>query len=456
MRHPFFSPGLFTDLYELTMAQAYWQSGQTGSATFELFFRKLPPDRGYLVFAGLADILQYLEAFHFSHDDIEYLRSLRHFDENFLSYLQQLRFRGSVRAMPEASICFPVEPIIEINGPVIECQLVETYVLNQANLQTVLASKAARVTSAAQGKHLVDFASRRTQGLDAADKLARLSYLAGFDSTSNLLAGARHGIPVSGTMAHSFITSFTSEIEAFRHYARSFPDSSTFLVDTYDTIDGTKKAAIVAREMEKQGHRLQAIRLDSGDMLELSRRARAVLDQAGLPYVQIFASGGLDEFKIEELLRAGAPIDGFGVGTNVGVSADAPWTDCAYKLVEYEGRPTLKLSTEKKTLPGSKQAFRFYDAKGNYQGDAIGRADEKLAGAEPLLHHVMVSGEPKNAVPSLPDLRKSFNDQFARLPEAQKKLRAPEPYDVQISESLENLGRQVARQTLQRETGMDM
>jgi len=261
---------LFADFYQLTMAQAYWQSGQTASATFSLFFRKYPLDRAYFVFTGLADVLDYLERFSFSPPDLDYLRSLDRFDGGFLEYLRQLRFTGTVRAMVEGTIFFINEPVVEVTAPVIEGQLLETFLVNQVNLQTILATKASRVLHAARGRELVDFAARRTHGIEAANKLARVSYLVGFDSTSNTLAGALYGIPVSGTMAHSYVTSFESEIDSFRRFGHSFPDTSTFLVDTYDTLEGTKKAAIVAREMRSQGHQLQAIRLDCGDMLDLS------------------------------------------------------------------------------------------------------------------------------------------------------------------------------------------
>jgi len=451
MTHADLSLGLFTDLYELTMAQAYWQSGQTACATFSLFFRKYPPDRAYFVFAGLADVLNYLEDFRFSAGDLDYLRSLGRFDRDFLEYLRQLRFTGGVRAMPEGTIFFINEPVVEVTGPVIEAQLVETFLVNQVNLQTILATKASRVVHAARGRQLVDFAARRTHGVEAANKLARVSYLVGFDSTSNTLAGALYGIPVSGTMAHSYITSFESEIESFRHFARSFPDTSTFLVDTYDTLEGTKKAIAVAREMRKQGHRLQAIRLDSGDMLDLSRKTRAILDEAGLPEVQIFASGGLDEFEVDALLRAGAPIDAFGVGTKVGVSADAPWTDCAYKLVEYAGRPVLKLSTKKQTLPGPKQVFRYRDPGGIYLRDIIAQATEQLEDGEPLLGEVMEGGKRVTPNPTLEKLRYRFRREFAFLPQRHKALRSPEVYDVRISKELEKLRQRVVQETTERE-----
>jgi nicotinate phosphoribosyltransferase len=451
MRQAELSVALFTDLYQLTMAQAYWQSGRSASATFSLIFRKYPPDRAYFVFAGLADVLDYLEGVCFSSADLEYLHSLGRFDQGFLDYLRQLRFTGSVRAMPEGTIFFINEPVLEVSGPVIEVQLVETFLVNQINLQTILATKASRVMHAARGKQLVDFAARRTHGIEAANKLARASYLAGFDSTSNTLAGALYGIPVSGTMAHSYITSFESEIESFRQFARSFPSTSTFLVDTYDTLEGTRKATLVAREMMEQGQQLRAIRLDSGDMLALSQKARAILDAAGLPEVQIFASGGLDEFEVDELLRAGAPIDLFGVGTKVGVSADAPWTDCAYKLVEYAGRPVLKLSTKKQTLPGPKQVFRFRDPRGTYLRDVIAGLGEQWEDGEPLLHEVMKAGSHVTPDPTLEELRQRFRREFACLPQQHKMLRSPTMYNVELSEELDRLERRIVRETKFRE-----
>jgi nicotinate phosphoribosyltransferase len=446
-----FTLGLFTDLYELTMAQAYWQSGQTASATFSLFFRKFPPNRAYFVFAGLADVLDYLEQFQLSPDDLDYLRSLNRFDGDFLESLRQLRFAGSVRAMSEGTIFFTNEPAIEVTAPVIEAQLVETYLVNQINLQTILATKASRVMHAARGRQIIDFAARRSHGAEAANKFARASYLVGFDGTSNALAGGLHGIPVWGTMAHSYIMSFESEIEAFRQFARSFPDTSTFLVDTYDSVEGTKKAVVVASEMQAQGHLLHSIRLDSGDLLDLSRKARALLDDAGLAQVQIFASGGLDEFEIDDLLRAGAPIDGFGVGTKVGVSADAPWTDCAYKLVEYGGRPVLKLSSKKQTLPGPKQVFRQRASGGHYLHDSIARAEEPAGDCEGLLNIVMQRGKRVKPDPSLEELRDRLRAEFACLPQRHKALQSPEIYEVRITDDLEQLRQTVVRETKERE-----
>jgi nicotinate phosphoribosyltransferase len=450
---PDLSLSLFTDFYELTMAQAFWHSGRTAPATFSLFFRNYQPDRGYFVFAGLADTLDYLEGLRFTVADLDYLRSLGRFDPAFLEYLGRLRFTGSVRAMLEGTVCFANEPVLEVTAPVIEAQLAETFLINQVNLQTILATKAARVVYAAAGRQVIDFAARRTQGVEPADKLARVSYLVGFAGTSNTLAGARHGIPVSGTMAHSFVTAFESEAEAFRRYAASFPDTSTFLVDTYNTLEGTRKAAAVAREMQARGHHLVALRLDSGDLLDLSRRARAVLDEAGLPDVQLVASGGLDEFGVDELVRADAPIDGFGVGTKVGVSADAPWTDSVYKLVEYGGRPVLKLSAHKQTLPGPKQVYRHRDADGVFVRDVIATADEPGEGGEPLLAEVLRAGKRLGPDPALLELRAHFGRQFAELPGRYKALRSPPRYPVDISPGLQRLQERVVRETRERELG---
>jgi nicotinate phosphoribosyltransferase len=447
-----FSHTLFTDLYELTMAQAFWQSGVLGTATFSFFTRSFPADRGFFVFAGLDDALAYLENLRFNEHDLAYLRSLNRFDGGFLDQLARLRFTGSVRAMREGTIFFVNEPVLEVTGPIIEAQLAETFVINQVNLQSILATKAARVRHAAGDRRVIDFAARRTQGIEAANAFTRASYLAGFDGTSNTLAGALYGIPVSGTMAHSYITSFPSEIEAFRRFAASFPDNCTLLVDTYDTLAGTRNAIVVAREMQQQGHRLRAIRLDSGDLLDLSRKTRALLDEAGLHEVRIFASGGLDEFAVEELLQAGAPIDAFGVGTKVGVSADAPWTDCVYKLVEYDGRPIVKLSSKKQTLPGAKQVFRFRDGSGNFVRDTMARSDEPPPrDAEPLLDRVMEQGKRLTSPEPLPQVRERFRRDFANLPPAHKTLRAPAVYSVTISPALQEHTDRVVQETMQRE-----
>lgn len=445
------SPALFTDLYELTMAQAYRQSDTTGLATFSLFFRKLPPDRGYLVAAGLEPVLGYLERFRFTDADVAYLRTLGRFDDRFLEFLSGLRFTGAVRAMSEGTLFFADEPVLEVTGPIVEAQLIETFVLNQVHLHTVLASKAARVRHAAGDRQVIDFGARRCHGVEAAVVAARVGSLVEFDGTSNTMTAARYGIPPYGTMAHSFVCAFPTEVESFRRYAESFPDATTLLVDTYDTIEGVRKALAVAGELRRGGHELRAVRLDSGDLLALSREARRLADAAGFPEIQIFASGGLDEFEVDALIRAGAPIDAFGVGTKVGVSADAPYGDCAYKLVEYAGRPVLKLSPGKQTRPGPKQVFRYHEFGGCMSYDVVTRADEMPDGpGNPLLAAVMQDGKRLGPPVGLPECRSLFRAGFALLPDRHKMLRAPEPYRVRVSDGLEQLTREMT-ETLRRE-----
>ncbi len=443
--------GLLTDLYELTMAQAYFQQGMFAPATFSLFVRSYPPNRSYFVAAGLEDLLTQLERWRYPKESIDYLRSTGIFASDFLDYLAEVRFTGDAWAIPEGRLFFAGEPVLEVTGPIIEAQLVETYAINQINLQSLIATKAARCIWAARGKPVVDYSFRRAQGIDAGLKAARSSYITGFQGTSNVLAGKLYGVPVKGTMAHSFVISHENELEAFRAFARSFPDRCTLLIDTYDTVVGARKAAVVGKEMEAQGHSLQAVRLDSGDLAGLSNEVRAVLDQAGLQYVDIVASGGLDEFEMEELAACGAPIDGFGVGTKMGVSADAPWSDMAYKLVMYDGRPVLKLSTGKISLPGEKQVFRVRDDGDKFSHDILGLREETLqtsvadgpasiAGAgEPLLEKVMERGKSIKPLPSLDDMRQRFKMDFDCLEDRFKALRAPPRYSVERSPRLNEL-----------------
>ena len=435
------SDSLFTDLYQLTMAQSYYQSGQTERATFSLFFRNFPTKRAYYVFCGLESAVEYLENLEFFEEDIDSLDSLGIFDAEFLGYLGKLRFTGDVRAMREGEVFFENEPVMEVSGPIIECQLVETFLLNRVNLESMLATKAARVVDAAAGRSVVDFAARRTHGLDAGMKQASASYIAGFDGTSNVAAATEFGIPAVGTMSHSFISSFGSEREAFRAYAKSFPDSSTLLVDTYDTLGGVANAIATAKDMEAGGHRLRAIRLDSGDLESLARSSRAMLDESGLDYVQILASGGLDEYPISDLLKSEAPIDGFGVGTRVGASADAPYTDFVYKLVEYDGKPIMKLSEDKVNLPGAKQVSRHIGFDGTMRLDMIHGADEYASGrgGEPLLLPMMENGKRTRALPSLDEIRTFHSRRAAMLPSG---LQGPEPegrYRVRVSDHLAEL-----------------
>ena len=430
---------LLTDLYELTMAQAYLQHRMSGQATFSLFIRSYPPDRSYFVSAGLEDVLHYLEGLSFTSQDMDYLHSTGLFSQEFLDYLSRLRFTGEVWAIPEGRLFFPDEPVLEITAPIIEAQMVETYVINQINLQTLIATKAARCFWAARDRVVVDFSLRRAHGTDAGMKVARASYIAGFQATSNVLAASTYGLQPTGTMAHSFVTSFPKEIDAFRAYARSFPDQCVLLIDTYDTIAGAHKAVTVAKEMESRGQRLLAVRLDSGDMAALSKQVRHMLDEAGLGYVQILASGGLDEYEIDALLNQVAPIDGFGVGTKMGVSGDAPWLEMVYKQVEYGERPVLKLSTGKAYLPGQKQVFRLAGEDGLLKRDITSLRNEKVKGGEPLLHKVMEGGRIIAPLPSLKEIRQQFEQEFDRLPQRFKAMRNPPHYDVALSPGLEKL-----------------
>ncbi len=437
---------LLTDLYELTMAQSYFHNKSFEPATFSLFIRSYPPNRGYFVAAGLEDVLDFLAQLSFDEESIEYLRSTRIFNRDFLEFLKGVRFTGEVWAIPEGRLFFKDEPVIEITAPIIEAQIVETFVINQINLQSLIATKAARCTYAAGGRAVVDFSLRRTQGIDAGMKVARASYLAGFGGSSNVLAGKKYGIPVVGTMAHSFVSSFEHEIDAFRSFVASFPENSILLIDTYDTLGGARKAAEVAREMAARGQRLRGVRIDSGDLASLAREVRAILDQAGLRDVQIIGSGGLDEYDLEAFSKANVPYDSYGVGTKMGVSADAPWFDNAYKLVEYDGRPVLKLSTGKVSWPGKKQVLRQLDRSGRLQRDVVALRDEHIPGSQAVLQKVMENGKLQAPHPALKEIRERFNDEFGRLDDKTKAIRNPVPYPVEVSARLKDLRKKVEAQ----------
>jgi len=430
--------GLFTDLYEITMAACYFEQGMTESATFSLFVRKLPRERSFLLAAGLDEALDYLEGLRFGGEAISYLKSLGLFKDSFLDYLAALRFTGDVLAVREGTIVFPDEPLLEVTAPVAEAQLVETFLLNALQVETLIASKAARSVLVAGERRLVDFASRRAHGWDAALKVARASYLAGFDATSNVLAGREYGIPVAGTLAHSFVQSFEEEAEAFRAFVRVFPDNAVLLIDTYDTLAGAHHAAEIGREMARRGQKLRGVRLDSGDTIGLSFEVRRILDEAGLTDSQIIVSGSLDESIIERAIQAGAPIDGFGIGTQLGVSYDAPALDIVYKMVQYGDRPVLKLSQEKQTLAGAKQCFRRRDGGGQWVGDIIALRSEAVPvpDAEPLLEPVMESGRRVGEPDSLPAIRERARTQLASLPEPLRGLREGASYSVRRSPTL--------------------
>jgi nicotinate phosphoribosyltransferase len=435
--------GLLTDLYELNMAASYLQRGMGGEATFSLFVRQLPPTRGFLVAAGLEPCLEFLDGFGLSEPELDYLGRELGFEDPVLDALGALRFSGEVWAVPEGRVVYANEPLLEITAPIAVAQLVEPYLLNQITFQTTIASKAARCVLAAGGRDVVDFALRRTQGLDAALAVARCSAIVGFAATSNVEAARRYGLRPTGTMAHSYIESFASEKDAFRTFARDFPDRTTFLVDTYDTMNGVRTAIEVIQELGLTGD--LAVRLDSGDLAELSRGVRALLDEAGLQRVRIFASGGLDEYQLDRLVRGGAPIDAFGVGTRMGVSADAPSLDSAYKLVEYDGRPMLKLSEHKATEPGRKQVFR------GAMGDVIGLRDEPLPdGHEPLLVPVMSGGRRTGPQRTLEGARTLFRADLERMATEAARIEEPMAPTARTSEALDRLAHDAKADALKR------
>lgn len=432
---------LLTDLYELCMAAAYFEQAPRATATFDLFVRKLSPRRSYLVFAGLERALSYLAHLRFHPRAIRYLRSLGLFSQEFLSYLQRLRFRGDVEAMPEGTVFFPNEPVLRVRANIIEAQLVETFLLNAVTLPTLIASKAARVVEAARGRPVVEFGLRRAHGADAGLEGARAACIGGCAGTSNVLAGQEYGLPIFGTMAHAFVQAFATETDAYRAFVRTFPRGTTLLIDTYDTLGGAERAARVAQELRRVGGRLGGVRLDSGDLLADSRRVRRILDRASCGDVKIFASGNLTDESVAALVRNGAPINAFGVGTDLSVSADAPTLDTVYKLSEItrDGRPepTMKLSLHKQTYPGRKQVRRIV-RNGVMVADILALEDEPAPG-RPLLQPVMRGGRPVAAPPALADVRRHAARERARLPVGLRRLTGGPVYPVRISPGLRRL-----------------
>ena len=431
---------LYTDLYQLTMLQAYWREGMDETAVFDLFVRRLK-DRNYLMACGLEQALDYLEHLSFSDEALDYLAEQDSFTDEFLDWLADFEFTGDVYAVPEGTPVFPDEPIVEVVAPIGEAQLAETFLLNQITVQTTLASKATRVVQAAQAdgedRLVADFGMRRMHGTDAAMKAARAFHIAGVDATSNVAAGQAYGIPITGTMAHSYIEAHDAEMDAFRAFTDLYPET-ILLVDTYDTLDGVRKVIDLAEETGTD-FRVRGIRLDSGDLAALAKQARRLLDDAGLEDVMIFASSGLDEHKITDLLKQGAPIDGFGVGTKMGTSADQPALDSAYKLCGYAGEPRMKLSSEKSNLPGRKQIVRQYE-DGTAVRDVIAtEADDPHAGS-PLLDRVMADGTRTEAGAARPldALREHAAARVAELPDRLRTLEtSDEGYDVILSDAME-------------------
>lgn len=429
---------LLTDLYQITMLQAYFDEGLHGPAGFELFSRKLPPGRNFLLVAGLEPLLQWLQALRFTPAEIAWLAATGRFSRPFLAWLQDLRFTGDVWAVPEGTVCFADEPWVRVAAPLAQAQLVESRLVNLMHYQTLVASKAARCVLVARGRQLVDFGLRRAHGAEAGLLSARASWIAGFDGTATAAAGLQFGIPVFGTMAHSFVQAHDDEAEAFARFARAQPGHVMLLIDTYDTEAAARKVVRLARELDAEGIRIAGVRIDSGDLAAHARQVRAILDEGGLQGATVFASGNLDEHRLAALLEGGAPIDGFGVGTRMNTSADAPFLDCAYKLVEYAGVPRRKRSEGKATWPGAKQVWRRRDGHGRLSGDVLSLAGDDQPG-EPLLRQVMAGGRRTTPAETLQCVRERARQQLACLPQSLAGLQDAAPYEVTVAAGLRQL-----------------
>jgi len=436
------STPLLTDLYELTMLEGYFAEGMNGVAAFELFVRKLPEHRNFLVAAGLEQAVEYLTTLRFTSQDREWLIQSGRFSRSFVESLETLGFTGDLDALPEGTVFFPDEPILRVVAPLREAQLVETRLLNLVHFQTVVASKAVRCVLAAPGKLLVDFGLRRAHGAEAGLLSARASFLAGFAGTATLEAVRRYGIPGYGTMAHSYIQAHGDEERAFEAFARAHPQSAVLLIDTYDTEAAALEVVDLQRRLAREGVKIRGVRIDSGDLGEHAVRVRAILDAAGMRDTTIFASGNLDELRLHELYAAGAPIDGYGVGTRMNTSADAPYLDCAYKLQEYDGRASRKRSEGKATWPGRKQVRRNFAASGQLAHDIVALHDERTGGT-PLLVPILRAGALVAPLPSLEASRALLREQLDALPAPLRMLEAAAPYEVRISPALQALAREV-------------
>ncbi len=437
---------LLTDLYELNMVQAYLDKGEAGEAVFEFFVRRLPARRGFLLAAGLEDALEFLETMRYSAADIDWLKSTGRFRDNLLDYLRDFRFTGDVHAIPEGSVCFPNEPLLRIAAPLPQAQLVESRLINILHFQTLIASKAARMVLAAPGKILSDFGLRTAHGAEAGNFSARASYIAGFASVANVLAGQHYGIPIVGTMAHSFVQVHGDETTAFETFARARPEGVVLLIDTYDTEAGARKVVELAPRLKADGIAIRGVRIDSGDLIAMSKKVRAILDAGGLKDTIILVSGGINEDVLQGMMKAGAPIDGFGIGVNLAASIDAPSLDCAYKLQEYRGMPKRKLSEGKQTWPGRKQVFRAYGPDGRMSGNILTLEDDKKPG-EPLIVEVMRGGKRVAQAPTLAQIRARAARDLARLPESLRQLQQGVDYPVAVSDALKALAVEADRLT---------
>ncbi len=428
-------PALFVDLYELTMAQAYFFEGLKGEAVFSLFVRRLPSSRNFLVACGIEDALTFLENVRFSREDIEYLSSLGLFKDEFLHWLSGFKFSGSVYALPEGTVFFGNEPILEVVAPVLEAQLMETYLLNQIQFQTLLATKGARISISSGDRRVVDFGCRRAHGMDAGLKAARAFYVGGVQATSNVMAGHRYGIPVTGTMAHSYVQVHGDELEAFKRFSALYPET-ILLIDTYSIEQGVRQV-IKLSHILGENFRVQGIRIDSSDLIEVSKKVRKLLDEAGLYQVKIFVSGGLDEYSISEIVRQNVPVDGFGIGTKSIVSSDCPYLDIVYKLVQYDGEGKLKTSAKKTTIPFQKQIFRYVE-DGYYKGDIIAIHSEILPG-NPLIKEMMREGKRLFPPEELSVVQARCREELKRLPPHLLSLsKTSSPYPVTLSDMLED------------------
>jgi nicotinate phosphoribosyltransferase len=436
------SSALLTDLYQLTMMEAYIEQGMTDTAVFEFFVRRLPAQRGFLMAAGLEQVLGFLEQLHVSQAELEWLKQTGRFSRSCLDYLETLRFSGDVHAMQEGTVFFPNEPILRVTAPLPQAQFVETRIMNLLNFQTLIASKAARSVLVAGGKPLIDFGLRRAHGAEAGLLAARASYLAGFAGTATVLAGMAYDIPIYGTMAHSFVQAHKDEKTAFEHFALAQQENVILLIDTYDTEAAAHKVVALAPGLKQQGIAVKAVRLDSGDLADHARKVRRILDEGGLPQAQIMASGNLDEYQLRGLIAGGAPIDSFAVGTAMTTSADAPSLDCAYKLQEYAGRPCRKRSEGKATWPGRKQVYRQYAQSGQFDYDTVTTLNDHQPG-EPLLQPVMAEGRRLVPAQKLTELRERAATQLARLPDSLRGLECDHPYGVRISRPLQDLAQVV-------------
>jgi nicotinate phosphoribosyltransferase len=435
---------LLTDLYQLNMIEAYLAYDETKTATFEFFVRKLPARRGFLVAAGLQQALEFLEELRFTADEIDWLQGTGRFSRRLLDYLAALRFSGDVHAMPEGTVFFANEPILRVTAPLPEAQLVEARLVNIVHFQSLIASKAARLVLAAPGKPLVDFGLRRAHGAEAGLMAARASYIAGFAGTATILAGKMFDIPLLGTMAHSYIQAHDDETVAFERFAHARPKDLVFLLDTYDTETAAKKLVALAPRLEAAGIIVRGVRLDSGDLIELSKRVRRILDDGNLTDVTIFTSGGLEEDQLMAMAKANAQIDGFGIGTNLTTSSDAPALDCAYKLQEYAGLPRRKHSVGKATWPGRKQVWRRYGSDGWMTGDTLSVEDDDQLG-EALIHPVMRAGKRLTPSPNLTEIRAHAAREIQRLPEPLRALKPGKKYPVRLGEALVDLATEFDR-----------